>query len=141
MVIDMAWGSSNNCLLVLLEPATFVMINADNGVILRTQTIAQGMVLTSIEVDSWHPSTVALTTMSQTLFILNIHELPPSRGASPQTDVSRHEISNPGKCPITLSVRPDVPVVHMKSGTFVCVVGWCVQKLKVFPEFELGLWL
>lgn len=96
MVIDMAWGASNNSLLVLLEPATFVMINADNGVILRSQTIAQGMVLTSIEVDSWQPSSVALTSMSQTLFTLRLGELPASQGATPQTDVARHELSTPG---------------------------------------------
>ena len=97
MVIDMAWGASNNSLLVLLEPATFVMINADNGVILRSQTIAQGMVLTSIEVDSWQPSSVALTSMSSTLFTLRVGELPASQGSTPHTDVARHELSTPGK--------------------------------------------
>lgn len=83
-VVDMAWGSSaRDALLVLLQPATLVIVNAQTGAIVRTLTIAQGQVVTSLLVDEWDPAVFATTTMSNSLLTCRIDDPQPEQGHQP----------------------------------------------------------
>lgn len=119
----MAWGSSaRDALLVLVQPATLVIINAHNGVIARTLSIAQGQVVTSLLVDEWDPYVFATTTMSNSLLTCRIDDPQTPQGHQPvvpfansQVETSLHNLPIQGVpaklCPLqpTGTVIPSKP--------------------------------
>lgn len=90
----MAWGSSaRDALLVLLQPASLVIINAQTGAIVRTLTIAQGQVVTSLVVDEWDPAVFATTTMSNSLLTCRIDDPQPAQGHQPVVPFTNAQVA------------------------------------------------